>query len=235
MVIIMKKNYILALFLTFVIIVATYIISKDDISNIVKVKQTFESKECNMKQVDLEKDKYVVKEYLPVTDNKKLNDELTKNYEKIVTDFKNRVEPLKLSGDGKKFSLEISFVQYSYNNYESFLIMYSSDFGGAHPEKDIITLNYDKKSNNIINIESLISQNSNTLEILSKCCYEELNKNNELSKDQITLKNGTSAKKENFEKFIFSNDGIILFFPSYHIDDFQVKINYEKLNILEEK
>ena len=136
----------------------------------------------------------------------------------------------------KKFTLTVNFNGYEYNDYLSFLITYSCDFGGAHPDSSIKTVNYNKKSKEFVTIDTLLKNNKNIIDVFSKYSYENLSKKTELLEKEDMLKTGTFAKKDNFESFVFSKEGIILFFPnysvaSYYLGDFEVLIPYDKLGI----
>ena len=225
------KNYILALFLCFMIIIATYFVTKD--TNIVNIKEVSSENICKVSEINEEDKKYILKAYMPVTGIDELDKKIEDSYQKVIEDFKNETLNLQLLENGKKFFLNINFTNYEYENYISFLISYSCDFSGAHPYTNITTINYSKEEKKLINIDTLISKNKNILEVFSKCSYESLNNKNEILENE-ELKKGTAANKENFEKFVFSKEGIILFFPnysiaSYYLGNFEVVIGYDNL------
>lgn len=232
----MKKNYILALFLSFVIIAATYFITKDARGYMAQIREVDANESCSVTEINKEEDKYVIKAYMPITSINELDEKINCIYEDIIEGFVKQVESLNLLEDGKKFSLSINFNNYEYEECYSFLISYTCDFGGAHPDSNIKTINYNKKDKSFVNIDSLVANNKNIINVFSKYSYEKLSKDAELSEDNNMLKNGTSAKKENFENFVFAKEGILLFFPnysvsSYYLGDFEVLIPYDKLGL----
>ena len=207
----MQKNYILALFLFFVLIISTYFVTTTTDGYIVKVNENIESS-TSIKEINKEEEKYIIKK------------------------FEETVQDLKLPEDNRKFSLNINFTEYTYNDYISFLITYSCDYGGAHPDIDVVTVNYNKKDKEFVDINKLIEKNKDMLNIFSNISYESLKDKIEENEDINMLKQGTSPKKENFTKFVFSKEGVILFFPNYsvapyYLGNFEVKVPYSKINI----
>ena len=228
------KNYILALFLFLVLIVSTFFISAD--TNIVNIKEVSSKSICKVSEKNEEEEKYIINSYIPSTGINELDKKIEEIYNQITEEFKKEAISLDLLEDGKKFYLNINFNNYEYDNYISFLISYSCDFGGAHPDTDIFTINYNKQNNSFINIDTLISKNKNILDIFSKYSYESLKNKNAILKEKMIIKEGISANKENFENFVFSKDGIILFFSnynvaSYYLGNFEVVIGYDIVKV----
>ena len=227
------KNYILALFLCFVIIVATHYVTSD--VNMVNIKEVSSENICKVTEINEEEEKYILKVFMPVTGINQLDKKIEDSYQKVIEEFKNETLNLELLENEKKFSLNINFNNYEYENYISFLISYSYDFGGGHPDKSIITINYNKEENSFVNIDTLISENKNILEVFSRYSYESLKNKKHILETEDLLREGTAANKDNFKYFIFSKDGIILFFQnyslaSYYLGDFEVVIGYDKLD-----
>lgn len=230
----MKKNYILALFLCFVLIIVTYFIAQNPSDTFVNVKDVMSNDSCKVSEINKEEKKYVVKAYMPVTGVDILDDKVSSIYNKIIDDFIKETESLELLGNDKKFTLTVNFNGYEYNDYLSFLITYSCDFGGVHPDSSIKTVNYNKKSKEFVTIDTLLKNNKSIIDVFSKYSYEKLSKNTELLENEETLKNGIFKTKDDFESFVFSKGGLILFFPnysiaSYYLGDFEVVIPYDKL------
>ena len=231
----MQKNYILALFLFFVLIISTYFVTTTTDGYIVKVNENIESS-TSIKKINKEEEKYIIKAYIPEAKTKEVNIKLENTYTDIISKFEETVQDLKLPEDNRKFSLNINFTEYTYNDYISFLITYSCDYGGAHPDIDVVTVNYNKKDKEFVDINKLIEKNKETLNIFSNISYESLKDKIEEKEDSNMLKQGTSPKKENFTKFVFSKEGVILFFPNYsvapyYLGNFEVKVPYSKINI----
>lgn len=233
----MKKNYILALFLTLILIIATYFVSDTKYVAMSQVKSSVSSQKFNVNSINQTSDKYDIIGYMPVTKTQELDEKIKQEYDSLISEFKKETESLTLPEDGKKFTFNINFNDYEYDNkYISFVISYSSDFGGAHPDNDIYTINYDKTQKYFIDIEYLIDKNENILNLFSDTSYKTFENKDEFKDDLDTLKNGTLPKKDNFKKFILSQNGIILFFPnyclaSYYLGDFEAIIPYTNINL----
>lgn len=231
----MQKNYILALFLFLVLIISTYFVTTTTDEYIVKANENIEIN-TSIKEINKEEEKYIIKAYIPETHIKELNSKIEETYNDIISKFEKNVQDLKLLEDNRKFSLNVNFTEYTYNNYISFLITYSCDYGGAHPDIDVVTVNYNKKDKEFVDINKLIEKNKEILSVFSNISYESLKDKIEEKEDSNMLKQGTSPIKNNFTKFVFSKDGIILFFSNYsiapyYLGNFEVKIPYSKINI----
>lgn len=232
----MKRNYILALFLSLVLIVATYYIGNGAITYSVQVKDALNDSTCKIKEINEEKEKYIIKAYMPYTGIEQLDKKIEISYNTIIEDFKKEVDTLEVLGSGKKFSLSINFNSYEYDNYQSFLISYLCYYGGAHPNSEAVTINYNKKDGNFVDIDTLVSKDKEVLNTFSKYSYDSLKDKKDMSENEDMLITGTKPKKENFQKFVFSNEGLILFFTNYsvapyYLGDFEVVIPYDKINI----
>lgn len=158
---------------------------------------------------------YKIQIYYPITEYKKLNNTITKQITSYLKEFKNNI---KLSNIpiNQYYHLIILYEKYEYKNYISFVFRIEDFTGGAHPNHRIYTIVYDTKENKIINIDDLINKNKNTLEILSEFSRNELKGNKKIT-DFSMLYEGTKKEKENFTNFVFSKEGLIIFFPQYQV------------------
>ena len=68
----MQKNYILALFLFFVLIISTYFVTTTTDEYIVKANENIEIN-TSIKEINKEEEKYIIKAYIPETHIKELN------------------------------------------------------------------------------------------------------------------------------------------------------------------
>lgn len=231
----MKKNYILALFLTFVVIVVTYVVPKNNVTDIAEVKDTVsENDNFNINNIYEQTDKYKITAYIPCTNISSLDEKIKKQVDDIVISFKKDTENLNLLDNDRKFELYISFNAYEYKDYSSFLIIFSYNLGGAHPNRNFVTINYNKKENSFVTIDTLIAKDNDVLNKLSNYCLDYLKNNQNLNLSDDLLKQGSLNEKKNFEKFILSNEGVILFFPSYifmpyYMGELEIIIPYDKI------
>lgn len=233
------------IFLILICIVTFTTIYKIRSNNIIDVKKENKnySKVMSLSAI-VEQDDYVIQRiveqyknsnieaYYPATKHEVLNNEIKKIIEEKVSKFKNDVP------DSVKYSLLINFDMYKYNNYISFVFHVLEDYAGAHPNTYIFTVNYDITNQKMINIDNLINANNNVIKLMSDFSYKTLSEDKRIQSINMPnmVKEGTKAIKSNFDKFIFSSGGLIVFFQSYQVapyvaGEFTVTIPYEELNL----
>lgn len=137
------------------------------------------------------------------------------------------------------YALNSTYEKEEYHEYLSFVIFSSFDIGGAHPDHRIYTVTYNTKRNCLVDIDDLIRKNPDLLNILSLESRKLLKKQEYFQKDydQEMFLMGTEKTPENFHYFVFSENGLVIYFPRYQIapyyaGEFQVVIPYSKLGIV---
>lgn len=183
-----------------------------------------------------EKYKYKIKINKPITEFKNVNNQIDKTISKIIREFidssKRRVQL------NMYYTLYITYKSYKYNTFTTYVFSISEFTGGAHPNNYMKSIRFNNKGE-IITIKNLIEQNSNILNTLSKISrkilFEKLSSNDNDVNLQMIL-DGTKHVKENFENFIFSDEGLIILFDYYQVTPYylgvqKVLIPYKKLNI----
>ena len=136
------------------------------------------------------------------------------------------------------YFLYINYKEYKYKDYISLVFNISYFTGGAHPNYEIKTINYNTKNNNFITITNLINKDKNILNKLSTYSRKYFN-NNSLFKEKIVndmMLEGTTGDKENYQRFNLSNDGLIIYFERYQIapyyyGDYKITIPYQYLKL----
>lgn len=188
----------------------------------------------NTKRDSLEKKKRENKIDLvyPSTDYKKLNTEINKYIDSKINDFENQLNDITRTD----YYLSGKYIVENYKYYISYAIFTESFIGGAHPIHELFTINYDTENNEIITISTLIKYNNKILDILSKETYNILSRNKLFKRDEILeiLKEGTKPTENNFKNFLFTKDGLVIYFERYQIapyyyGDYHVTIPYEKI------
>lgn len=215
----MKLKYLIILFLIINLIFCIYIINVKAISN-------------NEYKIEEKNNNYKIITYYPKTDYPKLNNVINDKIYEYIKKFKENVN----SSDypiNQYYSLIILYDCYEYDNYISYIFRIEDYTGGAHPNHRIYTVVYDIKNNVIITIDDLINKNQNILNIFSENSREILKSNDKITSSTM-LYEGTKPKKENFTNFVFSKNGIILFFPQYQVapysqGEFNVVLDYKKI------
>ena len=187
----------------------------------------------NEKKIDVrEENKYRMLVYTPESKYPLLNNTVNDKMNEYIERFKKDVDS-EISLINQHYSLDIFYDTYEYKNYISYVFRIEYYTGGAHPSHEVWTVNYDKEKNEIIDINTLIEENSNILNIFSDISREELSHNKRIA-DTSMMMEGTSPKIENFSNFVYSNNGLILFFPPYQVapysaSEFMIVIPYDKL------
>ena len=174
-------------------------------------------------------DNYEIKINYPLTGYKKLNEEITKIVNKYMKDFKNNL-PNKDVTVNMKYTLIIDFKDFYYNDYVSFVFYIEYFTGGAHPNHEIVTINYNKRTNSFIKIENLLEKNKDILDIFSKISRINLINNPGITVTSMMYE-GTKPIKDNFKNFVFTKDGILLLFNYYQVapysqGEFQIIVPY---------
>lgn len=134
------------------------------------------------------------------------------------------------------YTLDITYDEYKNKNYLSYVFYTSTYTGGAHPDNQIFTINYDIEKNKLITIDDLII-NDSTLLALSTESRRLLKQNQNIGKDQNSLNmlmSGTTPNKDNFKNFVFSENGLIIYFEPYQVapyssGSFKILIPYNKI------
>lgn len=89
------------------------------------------------------------------------------------------------------------------------------------------TQTYNLKQKKLLKLKDLFKKKSNYLQKLSDITYRELMKNQQFAKDNNKTKRITEAKEENFQKFVFIGNEIIIYFDNLGIQ--KVDINTKEL------
>ena len=160
-------------------------------------------------------DNYDIKINYPLTGYKKLNEEITKIVNNYMKDFKNNLPNKDMQVD-MKYTLIIDFKDFYYNDYVSFVFYIEYFTGGAHPNHEIVTINYDKRTNSFIKIENLLEKNKDILDIFSKISRINLINNPKITVTSMMYER-TKPIKDNFKNFVFTDKGYIFYFERYKI------------------
>ena len=181
----------------------------------------------------LKEQDYELKIDIPDTNYEKLNSIINNKIKEYILEFKSNITTEVLEFNSY-YSLIIYYKEYNYNNYLSYAFFVEYFTGGAHPNHDIWTVVFNRDTNDIIGLDYLISKNRNILNIFSTISRNELMYDKGIV-DTSMMMEGTRPMKENFSRYVFSNDGIILFFPQYQVapyssGQFTVTLPYKSIN-----
>ena len=130
------------------------------------------------------------------------------------------------------YTFDVSYDDYSYQKYESFIFFVSMYTGGAHPIYQIFSVVYDTEKNELVTIDSLVKENPSILMMLSNESRNLLSKNAHIVDTEMLLE-GTKPVSKNFSSFVFTPSGLKVYFPPYQVapyssGSFQIVIPYSK-------
>lgn len=186
------------------------------------------------RKISIDEHKYKILVYYPESEFDVLNKEITKKIDKYIYQFKDSIKDINVQPN-IYYTLDIIYNTYEYKNYISYVFHVDYYTGGAHPNHELFTIIYNKHTNTIIDINSLIKLNPNILNTFSSISRKELLNNKDIV-DSNMMFEGTKPTLNNFSNFAFSKDGLIIFFEYYQVapyssGEFQVIIPYDKLNL----
>jgi hypothetical protein len=140
-----------------------------------------------------------------------VNIEISNFVDKIISSFKEEMAAAD-AWDGEN-TLKIFYDPFEINNdFVSIRFEVSKYTGGAHPFNNSYTFNYDLKNNKIIYLSDLFSPGYiNSLSEKSIEYLLKINKESEFS-DEIAIKDGASAKEDNYSVFTFNKEVIVIYF-----------------------
>lgn len=207
--------------------------------NIIKSLEVALNEDDFIVQEEKEKNElYEILIYYPVTKYEILNKEIVKLKENTKNNFIQNIDEKIIKEMNAPWYLSLNFNSYSYLDILGFAFHTDTFTGGAHPNAYINTINYDKKNNCIVTIDSLISKNSNILNELSKYTYDKLLENEYINEYNVIdmLKEGTNPTKNNFSNFVFTPNGLMIFFQKYQVapyvlGEFTVTVPYDVIGL----
>lgn len=166
----------------------------------------------------------------PTTGYAILNEKIEGFIEEKVCEFENAIFP-------KNNTDYYLIVKYTFSNYKdiiSYAFFTEYYVGGAHPNHEIWTINYDAKSDTIVTLHELLMYNPEILNIFSKESYRQLSNNKLFQNPDVKnmLIEGTKPEKENYKNFTFSESGFLIYFERYQIapyyyGDYRLTIPYK--------
>ncbi len=202
----MNHKQLLALFLCFVMILSSRIVSIEN-DKVVSVKNVNNNLDkYTIESIIEENDKSKINIFYPVTKYENINNVVMEKINVYIDEFKKNdyISDIK--------ELSISFENFEYKEIESFKFNIKSNVGTTHNKSEVFTVVY--KEEQIIDIEYLNSINSEFIDELFKECKARIKENSKI-KDYINeewLEEGLTKEANVFSNFIFSKDSIILLF-----------------------
>lgn len=175
---------------------------------------------------------YFLEVFYPVTNYEVLNQQIQQMITNYIDDFEQSLSPNTIQND-QMYSLMISYETYEYPPFVSYRFTIFMDTGGAHPNHFLWTVVFDQEEERIISIADLEKKYPAILSIFSRYSREILMDNPGIVNSSMLFE-GTKPTLENFSHFVFTSQGILIFFEHYQVapyssGEFQVLIPYEKI------
>lgn len=224
----MNHKQLLALFLCFVMILSSKIVSIEN-EKIVSVKDVNNNLDkYTIENIKEENSDYKINIFYPVTKYENVNKVIN---EKIDV-YRKQFEESKYISDKKE--LIISFEEFEHNEITSFKFNVKSNIGITHDISEVFTVIY--KQDQIIDIQYLNDINSEFIDELYKSCKEKLTENSKIKEHSNNnwIEKGFTKEADTFSNLIFTKDSIIIFFnpdtvAPYVADIIQIEIPFETL------
>lgn len=223
----MRHEQLLALFLCFVMIFSSKIVSSQN-DNIVKVKDVVSNVDKYIiESIVKDDEKQSVNIYYPVTEYENVNAKINEKIKEYMTNFENS------NYITDKKQLTISFDTFEFKEYNSFKFNIKSNVGITHDLDEVFTIVY--KKDKIILITDL---QDNIVEKLYEECKSKLKSNEkiiEFSNDKW-IDEGLVKDSNTFSNYIMSDNSIVLYFnpctvAPYAAGIIQIEIPYDNLQL----
>lgn len=223
----MRHKQLLALFLCFVMIFSSKIVSSQN-DNIVKVKDVVSNVDkYTIESIVKDDEKQSVNIYYPVTEYENVNAKINEKIKEYMTNFENS------NYITDKKQLTISFDTFEFKEYNSFKFNIKSNVGITHDLDEVFTIVY--KKDKIILITDL---KDNIVEKLYEECKSKLKSNEkiiEFSNDKW-IDEGLVKDSNTFSNYIISDNSIVLYFnpctvAPYAAGIIQIEIPYDNLQL----
>lgn len=223
----MRHKQLLALFLCFVMIFSSKIVSSQN-DNIVKVKDVVSNVDKYIiESIVKDDEKQSVNIYYPVTEYENVNAKINEKIKEYMTNFENS------NYITDKKQLTISFDTFEFKEYNSFKFNIKSNVGITHDLDEVFTIVY--KKDKIILITDL---QDNIVEKLYEECKSKLKSNEkiiEFSNDKW-IDEGLVKDSNTFSNYIMSDNSIVLYFnpctvAPYAAGIIQIEIPYDNLQL----
>jgi hypothetical protein len=89
--------------------------------------------------------------------------------------------------------------------------------GAAHPNHATVVLNYDLKTGRVLRLADLFQPGAPYLKVISDYCIAKLEGDGDSGGDDDWIKQGASAKAENYRSWLVKKDGLEITFDQYQV------------------
>ncbi len=178
---------------------------------------------------------YEVQISYPITSYEELNAYIENRVKEYLDSFLQSIKGEMVQLD-QTYTFSIQYESYLYRQFLSYVFTVSQYTGGAHPNQFIWTVVFDTLQGHIISLSDLEAVYPNLLAFFSKYTRQVLNSNPAIVNFSMMME-GTKPTVSNFSRFVFSQQGLILFFEQYQVapyssGEFQVVVPYSELKMI---
>lgn len=172
-----------------------------------------------------ENEKYIFDIEYPHTPYEKLNIEIEQFVRNEVAQFKSDIESFDTDiVTAAKYSMYISYAIYKTDiDIYSVELILSPYHGGAHPNHYVQTYVYNIRSNEILGLEKIIDVNK--LGKIADLIYQDFKQRDYFEGfDHDWFVEGTEPNSENYQNYIFTENGLKFIFPPYQVAPYALGI-----------
>lgn len=152
---------------------------------------------------------------LPHVSDENLRKKIDNYITEYKKDFLDNIQDVNIQKD-MIYTLNVSYENYSFDNFECYVFYLEIFTGGAHPIPSLWTVNYDLEKKEFVTIDNFIKNDSNFLEKVSKSVRSDLLLDPKAVNVEMIFW-GTEPIVTNFQNFVLKNNGILFFFPPYQV------------------
>lgn len=183
------------------------------------------------------KDTYEVNFTFPVTGQEKIDSEVSKIVDDLINNFEKEAISFSPhpSGEERKYTLFADFDEYLGSKYDTFVFLFSVDFGGAHPNHFYRTITFDKNKE-VVSLEKFLNDEFGGLAVLDKISQLVAEKiTNKLGENanQQMIDDGTKPSVENFDNFYVDGENVVFLFEPYAVAPYAYSSQEAKISFSE--
>ncbi len=183
---------------------------------------------------------YEVDFKFPVTGEEKIDGEISKIVDQLVSTFEEEAKSFlpNPSGEDRAYTLIANYEAKLGEKYDTVVFLMSVDFGGAHPNHFYRTVTFDKNQS-VITIDDFLKSEFGSIEVLDKISTltrEKISVKLAENVNQEMLNAGTEPDLDNFKNFYVDGESVVFLFEPYAVAPYaystqEAKITFEEIKI----
>lgn len=187
----------------------------------------------------IRKEGYEVDFKFPVTGSKKINDEIQRNVDDLISSFEEQAQEfLPNTFEDRDYTFIANYESHLGAEYNTFVFLMSIDFGGAHPNHFYKTLTFDGDEN-VVSLENILTKkfgNTDSINKISEISRQRISSKLGENTNKEMLEDGTEPAFDNFKNFYIEGETIVFLFEPYAVAPYaystqEAKINFSELMI----